>query len=139
MSMNVNSGGLDSLMASVRKQVERKWQALRRANEEAAEFGAQTARSYTRSRPGATTGKAGRVDSGAMVAAIKHRLVSFDNDLIRSQYGFTEDYDEYMKYQTVTGFRHNRSSRYIAPTFALRDSIEPTRAAAKEAAKGAVS
>lgn len=135
----INGNALDGIMASVRKQVERKWQALRRANEEAAEFGAQTARSYTRSRPGATTGKAGRVDSGAMVAALKHRLISFDNDLIRSQYGFTDDYDEYMKFQTVTGFRHNRSSRYIAPTFALRDSIEPTRAVAKDRAKGATS
>lgn len=135
----INGNALDGIMASVRKQVEQKWQALRRANEEAAEFGAQTARSYTRSRAGATTGKAGRVDSGAMVAAIRHRSISFDNNLIRSQYGFVDDYDQYMKFQTVTGFRHNRSSRYIAPTFALRDSIEPTRALAKDRAKGAVS
>lgn len=136
--MNVNASALDGILASVRQQVQRKWQRLRRANEEAAEFGAKTAQSYTRSRPGATTGKAGRVDTGAMVSAIRHRPLSFSDELIRSQYGFVDDYDEYMRYQTVTGFRHNRSSRYIAPTFALRDSREPTRAFAKQAGQEAV-
>lgn len=136
--MNVNAGALDGILAGVKRQIEQKWQRLRRANEEAAEFGAKTAQSYTRSRPGSTTGKAGRVDTGAMVAALRHRSVSFDSSLIRSQYGFVDEFDLYMKLQTVTGFRHNRSGRYIAPTFALRDSIEPTRAYAKQAGRDAV-
>ncbi len=136
--MSVNAGALDGLLAIVRKEVQETWGKLREVNREAAEFGAQTARSYTRSRPGATTGKAGRVASGAMVNAIRHRQVSFSDDLIKSQYGFIEDYDEYMRFQPVTGFRHNRSSRYIAPTFALRDSIEPTRGFAVDAGRSAV-
>lgn len=137
MNVTINLGAFDGLMTNVTRQVDEAWRNLRSANEETAEFGAKTAQSYTRSRPGATTGKAGRVASGNMVSRIRHKPVSFSDTLIRSQYGFVDDPDDYMVYQTVTGFRHNRSSAYIAPTFAIRDSIGPTTDFAIRAAKEA--
>jgi hypothetical protein len=53
--------------------------------------------------------------------------VSFSPDLIETRYGFVDEFRQYFGYQTVTGFQHNRSGQYIGPTFALRDSIGPTR------------
>lgn len=126
--MNISvSGGLDDILSIVRKRVDETWNDLRGANEEAAEFGAKTAQSYTASRPGATTGKAGRIASGDMIGAIRSQPVSFSDSLIVSRYGFVDEFEEYFRYQTVTGFSHNRSGDRIQPTFALRDSIGPTR------------
>lgn len=122
------TGGLDGLAADVAAQVALKWAAITKVSLEGAEFGAKTAQSYTASRPGATTGKAGRIDTGAMVEAIRSKPVSAGPDLIEVQYGFVREFEEYMRLQTVTGFAHNRSGDMIEPTFALRDSIEPTRA-----------
>jgi hypothetical protein len=128
------TNGLDSIMAVARKRVAQVWAKQQAANIEAAEFGAKTAQSYTASRPGATTGKAGRIAGGDMIGAIRSRPISFDARLIRSQYGFVDDFEDYFKMQTVTGFTHNRSDKYIAPTFALRDSIGPTKSFARDAA-----
>lgn len=127
MKLEASYQNLDGIVAIVRAQVEKKWDSLRDAAGETAEFGARTAQSYTASRPGATTGKAGRIDSGTMIDALRWEPVSFSPTLIHTRYGFVKEFKDYFKYQTVTGFRHNRSSRYIGPTFALRDSIDPTR------------
>jgi hypothetical protein len=132
------SNGLDGIMAIARKRVAQVWESQRAANAEAAEFGAKTAQSYTASRPGATTGKGGRIASGDMIDALRHRQVSFDPRLIVSQYGFVDEFEDYFKMQTVTGFTHNRSGDFIAPTFALRDSIGPTEDFARGAAGRAV-
>ena len=137
--MDVRVGnGLGGIEALIRKKVQQAWSELQKVNTEAAEFGAKTAQSYTNSRPGATTGKAGRVDTGAMVGAIRSRPLSFSQDLIQSQYGFIDEFEEYFGMQTVTGFRHNRSGDKIEPTFALRDSIGPTRDFAVKTGQAAV-
>lgn len=135
MDITVTTNALDGLMASIKKQVEDKWRDFGKAAEEAAEFGAKTAQSYTLTRPGAKTGKAGRVDTGAMVDAIRWKPVRFSMDLIETQYGFVDEYEDYFKYQTVTGFHHSRSGEMIAPTFALRDSIGPTGEFARNAGR----
>lgn len=127
MNIEVLTGGLDSIMDIVRRKVDAKWKSLGEAAEEAGEFGSKTAQSYTLSRPGAKTGKAGRVDTGDMVGALRWKPVSFSDTLIHTQYGFVDEYEDYYGMQTVTGFTHNRSGRFIGPTFALRDSIGPTR------------
>lgn len=129
------SHNFDSIMTSIRRQVEEKWKELGQIAEEAGEFGSKTAQSYTLTRPGAKTGKAGRVDTGAMVEALRWKPVSFSADLIEVQYGFVDEYEAYMGMQTITGFRHNRSGEAIQPTFALRDSIGPTREFARNAAR----
>ena len=129
------SSGFDSLLASVRKQVTEAWAKVEVAAEDAAEFGAKTAQSYTATRPGAKSGKAGRIESGAMIGAIRHERVSFSPDLVEARYGFVDEFEEYFRMQTVTGFTHNRSGETIQPTFALRDSIGPTNAFARDAAK----
>jgi hypothetical protein len=133
MQASVTTGGFDSILASVRRQVERKWQQAGRIAEEAAEFGSKTAQSYTASRPGASTWIAGRIDTGSMVAAIRWKPVGSSMSSVRTRYGFVGDFKEYYRIQTVTGFRHVRSkdSQFIAPTFALRDSREPVRAFAR--------
>jgi hypothetical protein len=122
------SGDLGGILASITRQVTKIMADMGKVAIEGSEFGAKTAQSYTASRPGATTGKAGRVDTGEMIEAIRSKPVSFSLDLIEVQYGFVNEAEEYFGMQTVTGFSHNRSGDYIAPTFALRDSIEPTRA-----------
>jgi hypothetical protein len=133
MQASVNTGGLDALVAGVRQQVEQKWATAGKIVLEAAEFGASTAQSYTRSRPGATTGKAGRVDLGTMAAAIRFKPVASTGKTVSARYGFVGDFEEYFRFQTVTGFRHVRSrdSKFIAPTYALRDSITPVEAFAR--------
>lgn len=133
-SVTVGVAGFDSLMSSLRRQVGQSWDRQRGAAAEAAEFGAKTAQSYTKSRPGATTGKAGRVETGEMVGALRFREISFGPDLVRYQYGFVDEYELYYRAQTVTGFTHNRSGNTIEPTFALRDSIGPTNDFARGAA-----
>ncbi|HET7741057.1 MAG TPA: hypothetical protein VFL67_10450 [Mycobacterium sp.] len=133
-SITVSTGALDALLSSVRKQVEAVWARQKNAAIESAEFGAKSAQSYTASRPGAKTGKAGRIDSGAMVGAIRSRLLTFGPGLIQSQYGFIDEFEDYFKMQTVTGFLNIRSGDKIEPTFALRDSIGPTNDFAHDAA-----
>jgi len=133
-SINVNASGMDALLASVRRQVESKWEAQGEAAAEAGRFGAKTAQSYTATRPGATTGKAGRIESGSMIDALRTKPVSFSPSEIHVQYGFVDEFEAYYKMQTITGFTHNRSGKTISPTFALRDSIEPTKAFARDAA-----
>lgn len=135
MKLETSYQNLDGIIAIVRKQVEEKWKSLGEAAAESAQFGAQTAQSYTATRPGATTGKAGRVETGDMIEALRPERVSVTTTEIHCRYGFIREYEEYFKYQTVTGFRHNRSGRYIGPTFALRDSIGPTREFARNAAR----
>jgi hypothetical protein len=133
MDVTVTTGALDSLMASVKKHVERKWRVAGDISEEAAEFGAKTAQSYTSTRPGATTGKAGRVDTGKMVEAIRHERVGFSLDMADTRYGFVGEYEKYFGLQSITGFRHvgTLDSSFIAPTFALRDSRGPAEAFAR--------
>lgn len=134
-SISASTGGFDSMMASVRKQVTETWAHVERASQDTAEFGAKTAQSYTASRPGMTTGKAGRIDTGAMLRALRHKIVSVGPDHIQAQYGFVDEFEEYMRMQTVTGFTHNRSGNMIQPTFALRDSIAPVNEFARDAVK----
>lgn len=133
MDLTIGMASFDGLVASVTKQVERKWRIAGDISEEAAEFGAKTARSYTSTRPGATTGKAGRVDTGSMLSAIGHERVGFSLDSAKTRYGFVDEFREYYRFQTITGFRHARSreGKFIAPTFALRDSIAPAEAFAR--------
>lgn len=133
-SIDVSTAGLDALLAGVRKQVEATWSRQKSAAIESAEFGAKSAQSYTASRPGAKTGKAGRVETGAMIGAIRSRLLTFSPNLIESQYGFIDEFEDYFKMQTVTGFLNIRSGDKIEPTFALRDSIGPTNDFARDAA-----
>ena len=137
VSINVNTSGLDALLASVRRQVESKWEAQGEAAAEAGRFGAKTAQSYTATRPGATTGKAGRIESGSMIDALRSKPVSFSPSEIHVQYGFVDEFETYYKMQTITGFTHNRSGKMISPTFALRDSIGPTKDFARDAARRA--
>lgn len=63
-----------------------------------------------------------RIQTGAMIGAISSRMLS-TGDLAAGEFGFINEFEDYFKYQTVTGFTHNRSSKYIEPTFALRDSF----------------
>ncbi len=136
-SITVSGAGLDDLLGRMRKKVEHAWARQQVAAEKTAEFGAKTARQYTATRPSRKSGKAGRFESRDMMNAIKPRMVSFSYDLIEAQYGFVDEYEKYFGMQTITGFRHNRSGEYIAPTFALRDSIGPTNAFARDAARKA--
>jgi hypothetical protein len=62
-----------------------------------------------------------RVDKGAMLEAISHRVESRANS-ITAAFGFTEEVRAYYVFQTVTGFRHWLSGEFIEPTFALRDA-----------------
>lgn len=135
MDVRVNDS-LDGFMASIRRQIEDKWQTAGEIAEAGAQQGARKAQALTRSRPGKKTRKPGRVEFGDMADAIRFRRVSSTLSQIRAQYGFVDAYDDYMVYQTVTGFTHYLSGEYIAPTFALRDSIPATDSYVRRLAKG---
>lgn len=64
-----------------------------------------------------------RILTGAMINAISSRMLDVNEDGASGEFGFINQFEDYFKYQTVTGFTHNRSSKYIEPTFALRDSF----------------
>lgn len=137
-SITVGTAGLDALLAGVRKQVERKWASTKAVAIDTATFGEGKAKKFTATRPGRTTGKAGRIESGDMIDAIKAEPVSFSSDLVQARYGFTAEFEDYFAMQTVTGFDHVRADRFIEPTFALRDSITPTQNYARQALKAAL-
>jgi hypothetical protein len=131
MQVQVNTGGFDAFMSGIRRTVEKKWATAGQVAEESAQFGSKTAQAYTASRPGATTGKSGRVDTAAMITALRWKTNGSTGSTFRTSYGFVGDFKEYFRVQTVTGFRHNRSAAFIAPTFALRDSRGPVEAFAR--------
>ena len=95
--------------------------------EDVIQAGERDTRYFTLTRPSAKSGKAGRVETERMADAIISRMESTGPAVIRGAYGFLDDQEEYFKYQTVTGFTHNRSGEYIAPTFALQDAYEGTK------------
>lgn len=84
--------------------------------------GAQQAKAFTASRPSAKSGKAGRVETGKMMEAISYRVTRNGPYQVLLEMGFTDFAEPYFVYQTSTGFRHNRSGEFIAPTLAVVDA-----------------
>lgn len=81
----------------------------------------ETAKAYTASRPSAKSGKAGRVETGAMMEAIQGEVTGSRTEII-GRFGFIHDHKAYYTLQTTTGFRHNFSGAFIAPTLAIIDA-----------------
>lgn len=77
---------------------------------------------FTATRPGAKTGKQGRVETAAMLEAIAGKAFLEGADKIVGEFGFVNRRDLYFKLQTVTGFTHYLSGDFIEPTFAMRDA-----------------
>jgi len=77
---------------------------------------------FTASRPSAKSGKAGRVDTAAMLEAIASKSFLEGADQIIGEFGFVDRQELYFKLQTSTGFQHYRSGDFIEPTFAMRDA-----------------
>lgn len=77
---------------------------------------------FTASRPGLKTGKAGRVETAAMLEAIAERSFFEGVDRIVGEFGFLNRKDLYFMLQTSTGFTHYLSGDFIEPTFAMRDA-----------------
>lgn len=98
-------------------------QYVRGAAQQIADDGAELTRQLTASRPSAKSGKRGRIATGRMYDAIRSEVTE-EGDTIVAKYGMLDDQEDYFKYQTVTGFTHNRSGEYIAPTFALQDAYQ---------------
>lgn len=89
--------------------------------EEVVREAVQAAREYTASRPSAKSGKAGRVETGAMMSAIEGEVTGSRTQII-GRFGFIHDHKAYYSLQTTTGFRHNFSGAFIAPTLAIIDA-----------------
>jgi hypothetical protein len=80
------------------------------------------AKRFTASRPGAQTGKSGRVETGAMLNAIAGDSWREGVANVVGEFGFTDESELYFALQTITGFRHWGAGEFIAPTFALIDA-----------------
>lgn len=76
---------------------------------------------FTESRPSASSGKAGRVDTGAMRDAVSYRVEQSMGQIV-GDLGFLNEQAFYYFLQTDTGFTNWRSGEWIAPTYALRDA-----------------
>ncbi len=77
---------------------------------------------FTSTRPSAKSGKAGRVDTAAMLEAIASKSFLEGADAIIGEFGFLDRRELYFKLQTATGFEHYLSGDFIEPTFAMRDA-----------------
>lgn len=82
---------------------------------------ALNAREFTAERGRPTSRYGGRVDTAAMLEAIKSD-VEVNARKIIGKFGFIDKQEDYFLFQTVTGFTHWASSAFIEPTFALRDA-----------------
>lgn len=78
-------------------------------------------RRFTETRPSAKSGKAGRVDTGAMLESIAGKTFYEGVDKIVGQFGFLNRQELYFWLQTTNGFRHG--SALIEPTLAGRDAF----------------
>jgi hypothetical protein len=79
-------------------------------------------RRYTESRPSAKSGKAGRIETGAMLESIAGKTFMEGADKVVGQFGFINRQELYFMLQTSTGFEHYGSGDFIEPTFAMRDA-----------------
>lgn len=89
--------------------------------EKVLEEAVENAKRFTAQRPSAKSGKAGRVDTEAMINAITS-VYRFEVDKIVGEFGFMNQAQLYYVLQTQTGFTHWLSGEFIEPTFAIRDA-----------------
>jgi len=98
--------------------------------------GARMTEDLTRTRPSLKSGKRGRVESGDMADGVSYDVKRNDKSMIRVDFGWLDNPEPYMVYQTATGFTHYLSGEYIAPTDALRDATEHVREMIADWVKG---
>lgn len=98
-------------------------QVIAAAMEETLAGGDRDMVQMTASRPSAKSGKAGRIETGAMIGAIDHRIIEATADKVVGEFGFLDEQQLYYALQTTLGFTHNRSGAFIEPTNALRDAF----------------
>lgn len=79
------------------------------------------AREFTATRGRPTSRFGGRIDTSAMIDALKGK-VETEAKRIVGEFGFIDEMADYYIYQTVTGFEHYISHEFIEPTFAIRDA-----------------
>jgi len=113
------------------------YDALAAAVAEVVAQGAITARALTAQRGTESSSGSGRIDTGAMVEAMKDK-VTLEGGRIVGEFGFVDELADYYVYQTVTGFTHWISGEYITPTFAIRDAGEKARYEMVAAIKAAI-
>lgn len=82
----------------------------------------EDAKTFTATRPSAKSGKAGRIDTGAMFDDIVGRVWQDEKENIIGDFGFLDHQEFYYFLQTDEGFKNWRSGEFIEPTFALRDA-----------------
>lgn len=90
--------------------------------EAAIKTGEQTTKNLTETRPSRKSGKAGRVETGAMVGNISSAMVESNDRRIVGEFGWLGRVEDYYVYQTATGFTHHLSGEFIQPTLALQDA-----------------
>lgn len=112
--------GFDNVWKLIRDTYQARLEnAMRKVIEQAV----QDAKDFTASRPGAKTGKAGRIETSKMMEEIMGRSYREGVANVVGEFGFLNGPTElYMALQTNTGFKHWLSGDFIEPTFALRDA-----------------
>lgn len=122
MGVTWRRGSAQQLHDFPEKLVDRFEEGVFAAVQEVIRQAVEDMRRFTESRPSAKSGKAGRVESGEMLAAIGGDIFRYGMDRIVGQFGFTNQTELYYYLQTVSGFQHVWSGDFIEPTFAMRDA-----------------
>lgn len=89
--------------------------------EEVGQQGEDLGKQYIGTRPGAKTGKTGRIESGDMRDAFGHKLTKPGKDRFYLRVGFIKDYASYFTFQDL-GFLHYRSREQVEGVHAIRDT-----------------
>jgi hypothetical protein len=135
--MKVRYGGDDPFDGDVVKWARGKVQALEDATGEELEQSMADGADYMRyfiatrgtNRPWSWGGgnKAGRIESGNMVEAVKHRVDRMTSGRVRGFFGWLDAWNnpenDYFLFQEG-GFTHNRTGEFIEGMYALADAAE---------------
>ena len=114
-----------TLVAAVRGELDDVWDQVSDAVERTIRVGEASVKEFISTRGTAKSGKRGRIETGAMLRAVRSRKVRFNKSAAEGLFGLGNGpyYSLYQEY----GFRHNRSGMLVEGMFAVVDSREVAR------------
>lgn len=125
MSVRVSGGGFKGLSDELEKLMQRVTGESSRQVKGLAAEGAEQVREFVSTRGTARSGKAGRIETGAMLNSVGSRVLEDGLTSTKAEYGFINSDPAYTGYQEYS-FQHYRSGEQIEGMFALRDAAEIT-------------
>lgn len=110
------------LAPAIREELNGVFEDVSDAVEETLKLGKATVKEYISTRGTEKSGKAGRIETGKMLASVRSRKVRFNRSTAEGFFGLGQG-PEYSKFQEY-GFTHNRTGKWVEGMFAVVDSRE---------------